>query len=366
MTRHVKRSACGPVMFPLLRVLAGCALAGVAGCGGELPSPSLVEDLRVLAVRADPPEVLVDRVDGQATQPGPVSFQALVVDPRGQSMVYQWRFCPVESDETCADFDRRRAAAPAEFQPALDVARAQESAGQSEVIATGPARGVADFAVHLPQNLFRYHLDTSGLGLGNGSWVSAVLDVAAGGETLQVQKRVVLGARDLSQWNPELQKFGWQVCAPGVPAPGCLPLAPRTPNHNPTIAAVEIARSGRADAPFAPRPEGPLMLASGEVIRLRPLLGPDAEERYQTVESTLQANDLVVTDRTEEAVVSWFATAGKFASTHTTPQLTKTLDNTFTAPSSPPAHGRISVFLVVRDQRGGAGWISLEVTMPQP
>lgn len=361
-----RRPFRGLVVLPLLRVVAAFSLAGSAGCGDELPSPSLVEDLRVLAVRAEPPEVLVDRVDGQATQPGPVAFQALVVDPRGQSMVYRWRFCPVESNETCADFDRHRAAAPAEFQPALDAARAQQSAGQSEVIATSPARGVDAFTVQLPQNLFGYHLATSGLGIGNGGWVSAVLEVAAGADTLQVQKRVVLGARDLSQWNPELQRFGWQVCVPGAPVPGCVPLAPRTANHNPAIAAVELARSEHPDAPFAPRPEGPLTLAPGEVIRLRPVLGPDAEERYQTVESTLQASDLVVVDRTEEAVVSWFATAGKFGSTHTTPQLTKTLDNTFTAPTTPPAHGRISLFLVVRDQRGGVGWTSLEVAMPQP
>ena len=84
------------------------------------------------------------------------------------------------------------------------------------------------------------------------------------------------------------------------------------------------------------------------------------------VESTLQASDLVVIDRTEEAVVSWFATAGEFDSPHTTPQLTKTLDNTFTAPATPPADGRISVFLVVRDQRGGVGWTSLDVAVSQP
>lgn len=365
MTRCEDRSFREPRMFPLLSVLLG-VLLGVASCGDELPNPSLVEDLRVLAVRAEPPEVLIDRVDGQATPPGPVSFQALVVDPRGQSMVYQWRFCPVESNETCADFERHRARAQAEFQAALDDARAQQRAGQSEVIATSPARGLDGFTVQLPQNLFGYHLATSGLGIGNGAWVSAVLEVAAGAETLQVQKRVVLGARDLSQWNPELQQFGWQVCVPGAPVPGCVPLGPRTANHNPEIAALEIARSQHVDAPFTPHSDGPLTLAPGEVIRLRPVLGPGAAERYQAVESTLQTSDLVVSDRTEEAVVSWFATAGKFGAAHTTPLLTKTLDNTFTAPTTPPAHGRISVFLVVRDQRGGVGWTSLDVAMPPP
>jgi hypothetical protein len=355
-----------PVLASWLGLVAGAGLAGAGACGDELPSPALVEDLRVLAVRAEPPELLIDRVDGQATQPGPVSFQALVVDPRGPAMVYRWRFCPVESSDTCADFGERRAAAPAEFQPVLDAARAQQHAGQAEVIAASAARGVDAFTVQLPQTLFSYHLVTSGLGLGNGSQVSAVLEAAVGSETLEVQKRVVLGARDLSQWNPELQRFGWQVCVPGALVPGCVPLAPRTANRNPTIAAVEIARSKQAGAPFAPLPGGPLPLAPGEVIRLRPVLGPEAEERYQTVESSLQASELVVVERTEEAVVSWFATAGEFGSTRTTPQLTKTLDNSFTAPSTPPPGGRLSIFVVVRDQRGGVGWTSLEVAVPGP
>ena len=352
------------------RALLTAALAGAVACGDELPSPTLVDDLRVLAVQAEPPEVLVDRVDGEAAPPGPVSFRALVVDPLGSqldgAMVYEWRFCPVESRETCADFDQRRAAAPAQFQPVLDATFAQRSAGQSPVRGPGAARGIDAFTVHLPPGLFSYHLTTAGLGLGNGSWVSAVFEAAAGGERLQVQKRVVLGARDLSQWNPELQRFGWQVCLPGAPVPGCLPLAPRTANHNPVIAAVQIARSARADAEFSPRPEGPLTLAPGEVIRLRPVLGPDAEERYQIVESALQASDLMVVDRREEAVVSWFATAGKFGAPLTAPQLTKTLDNTFTAPTTPPSGGRISVFLVVRDQRGGVGWTALEIALPPP
>jgi hypothetical protein len=342
------------MLRPSLMVALICV---IGGCAGDVPSPTLVEDLRVLAVRADPPEVLVDR-DGAAAQ---VSFQALVVDPRGPTMAWSWGFCPVESSETCGDFAARRAQAPAEFQPVLDAARTEQRAGQSAPDPVTRALGVDPFDVQIGPDLFAYHLESSGLGLGNGSWVSAVLALEAGPEVLQAQKRVVLNARDLSRWNPELAAFGWQVCAPGGGPDGCVPLAPRTANHNPAIASVEVARSKLADAPFAPSPEGPLTVAPGEVIRLRPVLAPDAEERYQTVESTLQGSDLVVVDHTEEAVVSWFATGGKFGSVQTTPQLTRTLDNTFTAPTTPPPDGRLSVYLVVRDQRGGVGWSTVEL-----
>ena len=171
-----------------------------------------------------PPELLIDR-DGPAA-PLSVSFRALVLDPRGGPMSYDWRFCPVESNQTCGDFDQRRTSAPAEFQPVLDAARAQMQAG-SIAIAPGTdstdSAGVEAFAVVVDPGLFTYHLVNSGLGLGNGAWASAVLKLHAGAEDLQAQKRLVLNARDLSQWNLELAAAGWQVCPPppAVALPGC-------------------------------------------------------------------------------------------------------------------------------------------------
>jgi hypothetical protein len=36
--------------------------------------------------------------------------------------------------------------------------------------------------------------------------------------------------------------------------------------------------------------------------------------------------------------------------------LTRTLDTVFSAPKEPPADGLVSLWLVVRDGRGGAAW----------
>src|SRR5262249_7600692 len=143
---------------------------------------------------------------------------------------------------------------------------------------------------------------------------------------------------------------------------GCLPLAPRAPNHNPEIAAVELARGAHADAAFTPV-SGPITVAPAETIRLRPVLAEGALESYQTIESALQGSTLHVVDRTEEPIVSWFTTAGKFADEHTAAQLTKTLDTAYTAPDAPPpaTGGRVSVWMVVRDQRGGVSWARVDV-----
>lgn len=341
-----------------------CLLVLAGACADDLPSPSLVEDLRVLAIAAEPPELLLDR--GRAPEEGPlaVTFRALVLDPRGGPMAYDWQFCPVESSQTCGDFAERRKQAPAELQPLLDAARAQTLTGQAGTAAGMADAGVGSFPVPVDPALFGYHLISSGLGLGNGAWTSAVLRLQSGGESLIAQKRVVLNARDLSQWNPELAAFGWQVCppAPAVSLPGCLPLRPRTANQNPVIERFEVARGALATTEFAPL-AGPLMVTPGEKLRIRPMLAPGAEESYQVVESTLQGNDLVVVERSEEVIASWFVTAGELGDDQTARQLTKTLDNTFTAPTQPPPGGRFVVHVVVRDQRGGASWSSLEVVM---
>jgi hypothetical protein len=342
------------------------------GCAGDVPKASLVEDMRVLAIRAEPPEILIDREAPAAATP--VTFHALVVDPRGLPMSYEWRFCPVESDQTCGDFAQVRERAPEGFRPVLDAARAQQRVGDAppERQPSGAVElGAFDIAVS--PEIFAYHLGASALGLGNGAWTSAVLAVGTGGEKLSAQKRLTLNARDLSQWNPELAAAGWQVCAPPVdgavavaPA-GCLPLRPRTANRNPVIAGVELARGKAANLPFAPL-SGTLLLAPGETVRLRPVLPPETAEAYQSIESTLAGSNLVVVDRSEEAIVSWFATDGEFDLPQTAPQLTKTLDNEFTAPAVVPAvnGGQLTIFIVVRDQRGGVGWTRLEVTVAGP
>jgi hypothetical protein len=107
------------------------------------------------------------------------------------------------------------------------------------------------------------------------------------------------------------------------------------------------------------------VVAPGEIVRLRPVLPPEAAEAYQSIESTLMGSNLVVVDRTEEPIVSWFATGGELDLEQTAPQLTRTLDNVFTAPATMPASsdGQLSIFMVVRDQRGGVGWSRVEVTV---
>ena len=78
----------------------------VCACNLGLDEITLVEDLRVLAIKAEPPEVL-DDFDASAVANGtlPVRFEALVVDPRDGALTYNWSFCAVQSDNGCFDRD---------------------------------------------------------------------------------------------------------------------------------------------------------------------------------------------------------------------------------------------------------------------
>jgi hypothetical protein len=59
--------------------------------------------------------------------------------------------------------------------------------------------------------------------------------------------------------------------------------------------------------------------------------------------------------------VAWYATAGSFATTNTgraPDDLAATSENTWTAPAEP---GAATLWIVLRDDRGGASWQALPI-----
>ncbi|NMB74183.1 MAG: hypothetical protein GYA21_03535 [Myxococcales bacterium] len=82
----------------LAAALCLCAAAFAAGCDNPFPPGSLVERLRVLGVRAEPPEVGLD---------GEVVLSALVADPQGggRPLSFEWAVCLSELSYQAADID---------------------------------------------------------------------------------------------------------------------------------------------------------------------------------------------------------------------------------------------------------------------
>lgn len=367
---------CRPNHAPTHSVLAATALVVTSACSQGLERPSEIRDLRVLAIQADPPEVLLDA-------PGPfeVRFDALVVDPRGGVVDFAWQFCPIESSKACADYEGKRNAAAESHRAALDDLRNLESTGAVEPvpIATGLSESerstrdlwphaLPDFTVSAPAELFTYHLETSFFGAGAGAWPSALLDVttADGRDRVLATKRFVLGILDLrAAAEPIAAELGYEVCPPGVTTteqPGCLDIAARVPNANPVFERIQIARGELAGAPFEDV-EGIVELAAGESLRVRPVFAAESYEPYQRLETDAGTRQIILVDTVEAISVSWFVSAGEVQDDLTWPKFTKELDTVFTAPKRVPDNGTglATIYMVARDQRGGVAWHHLEV-----
>ncbi len=363
---------------------ATALLLVLAACTDPLPLYYQVEDLRVLGMRADPPEVLLD---GPAEVD--VTFSALVVDPRRGAIDWRWQFCPVDSERACLDYEERRDAAWTGYRPILDTLHGITLAGTAlPVDEVAPVPGtdwwstraawpyaLAPFPVNASPDLYTFHLFDNALGAGQGATPSATLTLTKGAETLIAAKRMVLGVRDARAAAAQLAgQFGVTICDAGQTPetqPGCLLIRDKEPNSHPVFAAVRLARGASplgefTDLEIAPSGDvaGPVSLRAGESIRLLPVFTPESSQAFQTLQLDLLSQRLYVEDDVEELSVSWFVTAGRLREAFTWPQWTKTLDTVYIAPDAPPSpDGRASVWLIARDQRGGEAWMSVELSI---
>lgn len=352
-----------------------CSLL-VLGCDQNLDPAWLVKDLRLLAVQAQPPEILYELVP----MPADFTVSALVVDPQGGTLSYSWRFCPVESSNACNDYEAIKGRTDSTHYAVLDDMRAVATSGTAELEAdaqglSADERGshpvwpyaVPPFSVHLTSRLYRYYLETGYFGGGLGSWPSVVLELqAADGRTLQGQKRVVLGIRDLrGAAAPLAEQYGYDLCPLGQTSddvPGCILIRERTANTNPVFDKVQIAYGDQANAEFQDV-SGQASLQVGKAMRILPIMTAASAEAYQNIRTNLQTRELAVQDFIESISISWFATAGKLQDRRTWPLFTKTLDTVFTAPQEVPegTGGLVTIWMVARDQRGGTAWTHLDV-----
>lgn len=345
------------------------------GCGEGLPVYSEIEDLRVVAIQAEPPLYLFDRGSTDLT------FEALVVDPRGGSIDYTWELCPVESDRACRDFDEKLRA-ESDFRDELSDARAlsvasgtAEPLSDSADLPIDPALrpyGVPPFVVPaaLLATLDDYYQEVGFYGFGVGAWPSAVLTLRRGDEVLTTQKRIVVGIADPSLYNDEVERaFGYLFCRDDLSeeqTARCLPWEPALAgNANPIFRGIAWAQGDSALAELVElAPGDEIEVPAGASIRIRPLLDPASEEPYQVLRGDLSTQRIEIEDKVEEISVSWFCTHGELQDGLTWPNFTKTLDTVYTAPAEPPADfGRDILWLVARDQRGGVRWRSVEIVV---
>jgi hypothetical protein len=320
-----------------------------------------VEKLRVLAIQAEPPEI--------APHPDPsavhtAALHTFVVradfagDPARPTTVVHVACVPTPGDPApspCTTFESLRepaaavaAAAPGACAPAGgEVAFAGVESCAAGVCGPATAAGaplpraevVLDpeygFSTATPAErilgvqavVLAFAIDASPdelVAAGAGATPCATGDLAAGLARLWGERERVLSTKRVVIRGPE---------------------APDAPNENPAIAGIE-ARGILLD------PDAPTTVGAGAVT-LAPRLPPDANHQPYT---KLDAAGAPIESTQEEWVYSWFSTAGELDELHTREADPDVWTVTGSASGAPAL-----VAAVVRDLRGGTGWVLREV-----
>jgi len=296
-----------------------CAVLGAAmlwGCPGDLEKQSEVVKLRVLAVQAEPAELIVD-----PAQPLPrTTLTALAVEPSGAPIAVEYALCTVQEAVPPPDVDcpGRQGIPLPSTSPTSAVLDLGDPRAIALALRLAQDGGVADGGALPPEGipvLVGFRATAPAHTLPDGGPPGA-----DGGEVQVLQGLTTVTAR-----------------GPGAP-----------PNQNPAIAKLVM---GAAETEIAA--DGSTTAPASTTQRLKPLPAAGAKEPA---------------DGGVEALgYSFFATAGSISdlrSTDTT--ATGGLADTFVDWTAPGTAQRARLWVVVRDGRGGVGWIARSVQVTPP
>jgi len=268
----------------VMRALAGLvAAAAVCGCG-KFQDPNVVVDLRTLAIRAEPPDQVIDVDLSQPVMPDallaelvPTQVCALVADPAAsRRLLWSMTMCALLSTDRCDDDG-----------PEIPLGMGLMDDPETAVPEPTMCVTILPDANLLAVLAFVLQGDTlHGLG---GVDYGVVLRV--GGEN---------GNRDLDQYAAKTL-----AVSPRIPAA-------RAANHNPSLDRIDAALEDRTPVPL---PLGrcvdnpaPYVLAPETKLRLSPIESAGAREVY-----TVPTLDGRAETFTESLTYQWIASAGGFS-----------------------------------------------------
>jgi hypothetical protein len=266
----------------------------LSGCADDFEKQSRISKLRILAVQAEPAELIAD----PNGPPPATSFTALAADPDGGVAQLTWALCSVQGTIP---------------PPTLDCPGAQ-----GFDLPSTASRGVLDLGE--PRFRDAYQQLVGGPG---------------GSPPAQVKEQLAAGIPVIFGFNAVLdpQQFhGLSTVTLRSPDPA------RPLNHNPAIASltidgVELAADGTTSVP------------AGKKVRLAPMPADGSQE--------------ATPDGPEKMNYTFFATGGEV-------QTLRSTDATATGEPADPSidfdtpklPGPVKLWVVVRDGRGGVGWMA--------
>lgn len=370
------------------RHLTGLCLF-VFGCGVSLPEEYRIEDLRILEIRADPPEIRIfqdapinlepSQLAGQPLDLRPVRLSALVAHPDlDASFDGQWIRCKVADDETGAvgsGFQRVPCdgAGRVELGRGLNLELAPVQLLLEDVLSNGgdPVAVITSLAED-PRDLFA------------GLYANLNFQAFATNTSIPVDTNAIEGTKRVVIYDPavvalvlrEAQRLGPDAIPmiSGVATPSLCTrasaqqlgainafLESRIPNQAPRYAGIELRyQTDTATQAYDPA-AGPIVMPPGTKIELRGYVAQADLESYRVIDDNCN-----LLEQQETMAFSWFTTAGELS-----PQVTaQSLDQadsrrrvmTYEAP--PTIEGseqRVRIWSVLRDGRGGSDAKVLDV-----
>jgi hypothetical protein len=377
----VKRCSSLSTLVARFLVLAA-AVISVGACG-DLDNVTTVKDLRVLAVKAEPAGFLVPLDDPRLISATTATLTALVVDPKGEgaTLTISGSACPDYVDTITAASGKSSTLCPGreitdQFPPPFNEALATTTLipNPSRVPPLAPST-----IAYEPQVFFGLQPDTqlAYFFSPTPSGVPAIdqsvqynrdfgfdaivdLDFTLRAEKASVIKRVVY----------------WPLLPPDlVPDdPNCPP--PQVANRNPVIATLDLYQHRVEGDPMDPWANAvpTLSLATKDELFVQPTYDAASAEHYLLRVSN-SATGLVETQcRHELLTFQFYATAGtfepEFRQSELPPFFTTGdgkvhLDSQYKLPKPEdvPADGRVTIWVVVRDERAGTSWATATINV---
>jgi hypothetical protein len=324
--------------------LLGLAVAGA--CTPDFDDSTTIKDLRVIAIQAEPPEILID-LPAVMENPAllamlpPVRISPLVVDPRGGGRPVEFRVqaCGNRPDTG----DRQSQAGPGQVNDTISQAPCPDGALP---VAEGSVVPVEDGTAPLalifqptPELLIQAAMGDP-LSLELGLPITLSFTFRAGDEQVVAIKRVL--------FSPTLRPD-------------------QVPNRNPQITHLST-RATREEPPTPIDPAAPPTLAPGAKLRILP--APAEAEPYLARAFSRSERRFVTEEIAQETLrYSFYATQGSFSpggrSTFPSPlrdDPINVIESTYGAPATvADGNHEVYLFVVVRDERGGSSYIRSRV-----
>jgi hypothetical protein len=333
-------------------LLAAVWLWAGGACTPEFDNSTTIKDLRLIAIQADPPEILIDLpavMENPALLAGlpTVRLSPLVVDPRGggRPVEYTVQACGnrPEGTERGSDNGPGRVNDTISQAPCPDGAM---SVAQGAAVPVEDGMAPIDVTFRPTPELLVQAVMADPISLELGLPITLSFTFRAGDEQVVAIKRVL--------FSPVLRPD-------------------HVPNRNPQITHLSV-RATREDPPAPIDPAAPPSVAPGAKLRVMP--APGEAEPYLARAFSRTERRFVTEEIPQETLrYTFYATQGTFSpggmSTFPSPlrnDPANEIETTYEAPLTLPADGKREVFLfvVVRDERGGSSFIRSRLLLGPP